>query len=288
MDLQDLAIFQAVVQEGSVTKAAQKLHRVQSNVTTRIRQLEENLGVELFLREGKRLHLTSSGRILREYAERLLTLAEEARGAVVDGAPRGHLRVGSMESTAAARLPTLLAQFHQQHPQVQLELRTGCTAKMVNQVLAGALDCALVSGPIQDERLDNIPIFAEQLVVVAPSGHPPIHQALDVRTRTILTFEPGCAYRQRLEQWLASEHVVPEKIIELSSYHAIIGCVASGMGIALVPASLVSKLGFEQALTIHPLPSQFAEMTTVLVRRKEKMSGAVQALVGVLQQEQGC
>src|SRR5574343_628887 len=164
MDLQDLAIFQAVVQEGSVTKAAQKLHRVQSNVTTRIRQLEENLGVELFL---------------REYAERLLALAEEARSAVVDGAPRGHLRVGSMESTAAARLPTLLAQFHQQHPQVQLELRTGCTAKMVNQVLAGALECALVSGPIQDERLDNIPIFAEQLVVVAPSGHPPIHQAFD-------------------------------------------------------------------------------------------------------------
>jgi DNA-binding transcriptional LysR family regulator len=100
MDLSDLKIFSAVVREGSVTKAAQRLYRVQSNVTTRIRQLEEDIGVSLFIREGKRLHLSPAGQVLLEYADRLLALAEEARNAVQDPKPRGIFRLGAMESTA--------------------------------------------------------------------------------------------------------------------------------------------------------------------------------------------
>src|SRR4030081_282738 len=89
MDLSDLLIFSAVVREGGVTRAAERLHRVQSNVTTRIRQLEEDLSVALFIREGKRLHLAPAGQVLLDYAERLLALADEARGAVQDARPRG-------------------------------------------------------------------------------------------------------------------------------------------------------------------------------------------------------
>src|ERR1700729_4364819 len=84
MDLSDLKIFATVVREGSVTRAARRLHRVQSNVTTRIRQLEQDLGVTLFIREGKRLHLTPTGHLLIDYADRLLGLADEARNAVRD------------------------------------------------------------------------------------------------------------------------------------------------------------------------------------------------------------
>ena len=130
MELEDLKIFRAVVREGGVTRAALNLHRVQSNVTTRIRQLEANLGVPLFIREGKRMLLSPSGRVLLDYADRLLDLAEEARAAVTEGAPRGRMRLGSMESTAAARLPAVLADFHQRYPDVQLELRTGPTGRM--------------------------------------------------------------------------------------------------------------------------------------------------------------
>lgn len=91
MDLEDLRIFRAVVREGGVTRAALRLHRVQSNVTTRIRQLEQSLGVALFIREGKRMLLSASGRVLLDYAERLLDLAEEARAAVTEGVPRGRM-----------------------------------------------------------------------------------------------------------------------------------------------------------------------------------------------------
>src|SRR5215831_5793740 len=91
MDLSDLRIFSTVVRQGGVTRAAERLHRVQSNVTTRIRQLEENLGVALFIREGKRLHLAPSGQMLLGYADRLLALADETRHALQDSRPRGLL-----------------------------------------------------------------------------------------------------------------------------------------------------------------------------------------------------
>src|SRR5687767_10914097 len=105
MDLSDLQIFRAVVQAGGITRAAEKLNRVQSNVTTRVRQLEQELGVDLFIREGKRMHLSPAGQQLLGYADRLLALAQEARDAMHDTTPRGLLRLGSMESTAAIRLP---------------------------------------------------------------------------------------------------------------------------------------------------------------------------------------
>ena len=102
MDLADLHIFRSVVQAGGVTRAAEKLNRVQSNVTTRVRQLEADLGVQLFIREGKKLHLSPEGKLLLDYADRLLDLAQEAREALHDAKPRGLLRLGTMESTAAA------------------------------------------------------------------------------------------------------------------------------------------------------------------------------------------
>src|ERR1700754_3060865 len=125
MDLADLRIFTAVVREGGVTRAAERLHRVQSNVTTRIRQLEDDIGAPLFIREGKRLHLTPTGQVLLDYADRLLALADEAREAIQDPRPRGLFRLGTMESTAAVRLPGPLSEYHRRYPDVVLELRTG-------------------------------------------------------------------------------------------------------------------------------------------------------------------
>src|SRR5262249_19698370 len=142
MDLSDLRIFTAVVREGGVTRAAERLHRVQSNVTTRIRQLEEKLGTALFVREGKRLRLTPQGQVLLDYADRLLKLAEEARAAMHDPRPRGVFRRGAMESTAAVRLPGPLNRFNRLYPEVTLELRVGNPEVLASALLAGELDAA--------------------------------------------------------------------------------------------------------------------------------------------------
>src|SRR4051794_10966095 len=122
MDLSDLRIFTAVVREGGVTRAAEKLKRVQSNVTTRIRQVEEDLGADLFLGDGKRLHLAPAAKGLLGYAARLRARAEEARGAIRDPRPRGVFRLGAMESPAAVRLPKAINEYSRLYPEVTLEL----------------------------------------------------------------------------------------------------------------------------------------------------------------------
>src|SRR5919201_2041108 len=147
MDLADLHIFRSVVHAGGVTRAAEKLNRVQSNVTTRVRQLETELGVELFIRNGKRLHLSSAGKLLLDYADRLIDLAQEGRGGGHDVPPRGLLRLGTGESTAAIRLPGPMKEYLGRYPDVSLELRTGNTRQLAAAVLAGELDAALTSDP---------------------------------------------------------------------------------------------------------------------------------------------
>src|SRR6266540_2715108 len=224
MDLADLHIFRSVVQAGGITRAAEKLNRVQSNITTRVRQLEAELGVDLFVREGKRLHLSSAGKLLLDYADRLIDLAQEAREAVHDAKPRGLLRLGTGESTAAMRLPVPMNEYLARYPDVSLELRTGNTRQLAAEVLGGELDAALTSDPVADAPFEKVPIYEEELVIIATAGHPPIKSPRDARSQTVLAFESGCSYRQRLEDWFAHHGEMPERIVEITSYHAMLGC----------------------------------------------------------------
>jgi DNA-binding transcriptional LysR family regulator len=124
MDFVDLQVFKCVVDEGGIIKAARKLHRVPSSVTTRVKQLETSLGVTLFHRDRQRLHLSPTGELLLAYAERLIQLSDEARAVVSGGIPHGVLKLGALESTTASRLPRILADFHRRYPEVRLELTT--------------------------------------------------------------------------------------------------------------------------------------------------------------------
>ena len=163
MDLTALDIFRTVAAEGSVTRAAERLQRAQSNVTTRVRQLEADLGVALFLREGKRMALTPEGLVLQDYAQRLLALAEEARQALHPGQPAGRLRLGSMESTAASRLPAPLARLHGQWPDIALELCTGASQVLLDKLRAHALDAVLHQRGPEVEQKAQVHSFEPQI-----------------------------------------------------------------------------------------------------------------------------
>ncbi len=282
MDLSDLNIFRTVVQTGGITRAAEKLNRVQSNITTRVQQLEEELGVELFIRNGKKLHLSPAGTILLDYADRLLGLADEAREAVHDSKPRGLLRLGSMESTAAVRLPEPLMEFHHRYPGVKLELRTGNTQQLPAAILAGEIDAALVSEPIADAPFEKVPIYDEELVIIARAGHPPIKSPRDANPQAVLAFDPGCPYRTRLEAWFAQAGEMPERIIEMSSYHAMLGCAVAGMGISLMPRMVITTSPQAKFLSVHALPESIRRAETILIWRKGALSPKVSALRDIL------
>ena len=266
MDFVALEIFCAVAAEGSVTRAAQRLQRVQSNVTTRVRQLEDAVGCTLFLREGKRMALTPEGQTLLAYAQRLLALAEEARQALQPSQPQGRLRLGAMESTAASRLPGPLARFHGQWPGVALELSTGASQGLLDRLRAHTLDAVLIAWPPgqpSDPALDAVPVFCEELLLALPAEHPPISGPQEVQPGTLAAFERGCSYRHIAQQWL-----------ELGSYHAILACVAAGNCVGVVPRSVLELARTPPALHLHPLQS----VDTLLVRRAGYRSAALDAL----------
>ena len=282
MDLVALHIFKTVAEAGGITRAAARLHRVQSNVTTRVKQLEERLGTRLFHRQKRRLVLSAEGRTLLDYAERLLRLSSEAEAALRNGAPRGVLRIGSLESTAATRLPPLLSRYHLAYPDVRLELLTGTSGALVTRVLQGELEAAFVAEPFTAAGLEMQLAFNEELVLIAPKGFGAIRSARDAAHLPVLAFATGCSYRRRLEAWLGAAGISPERVMEYGSNHAIVACVAAGSGIAVVPRSVIGALRPEKEVRMQPLPKEIAAAKTQLVWRPGHRSSALDALRATL------
>jgi len=278
MDLTELKIFKAVAEQGGVTKAAASLHRVQSNVTTRVKQLEERLGAKLFHRQGRKLVLSSEGKVLLSYAERLLQLSSEAHAALKGHVPHGVFRLGTLESTAATRLPPVLARYHRAYPAVRLELVTGTSGALVDRVTRGEIEAAFVAEPFTAKNLETHHAFTEELVLITPKGHAAVKTPNDIDQRVVLAFTTGCSYRRRLETWLGRSSVVAERVMEYGSYHAITACVAAGAGIAVVPRSVLRVVGAEAQVAVHALPAQVAKARTLLVWPRGHQSAALSAL----------
>jgi DNA-binding transcriptional LysR family regulator len=272
----DLQVFRSVVEEGGIVKAARKLHRVPSNVSKRIKQLESSMGVTLFHRDRQRLHLSPTGELLRGYADRLVQLSEEARAAVSGANPRGLLKLGALESTAASRLPGLLAAFHRQYPDVRLELTMGTNDFLVQAVVDRRLDAAFIAEP-PARILAHMPVFRERLALISSPDHPLIKRPQDIKSASLIAFPDGCAYRRVLQRWLGHDVFSTKRMLELGSYHAIIACVASGTGVALVPESVLDTMA-QTSVRRHPLPKTLADMSTPLVWRDGEISPPVLAL----------
>ncbi|MDL2410118.1 LysR family transcriptional regulator [Rhizobium calliandrae] len=288
MDLSSIEIFIAVANDRSVTKAAKAVGRVPSNVTTRIQQLEEDLGVSLFCRDGKKMTLTREGETFFAYANRLTALALEARQAVRPIAPSGTLRVGTMESTAASRLPAALSQFNQMWPDVSLSLTLGASRDLSRNVLAGVLDCAFIARPskamLEEEpdfdaelkMLEMEPIFVEDLVIVLPCGHPSIKSAADLHVGSLAALEPGCTYRKIAENWARKSSAL--QTTELGSYHAILASVATGNTVGVMPRSVLNLMHWPTSVQTHSL----GPVETLLVYRKNDCPSVFNAFHEVL------
>lgn len=265
IELEDLHIFRCVAQEGGVIRASTRLNRVPSNVTTRIKQFEERLGVQLFRRQGRGVVLTDAGQTLLGHADRLLRMADEVEEDICNGASRGTLRLGSLESAASVKLPPILSKYHAKHPQTTIELQTGTTAGLLRLLAHYEIDAAFVSEPFEIASLSSVAVFEEELVLITARNVPTIRKASELVNRTVVAFPHGCSYRRRFIEWLAENGVSPERFLDLGSYHAIVACVAAGSGIAVVPAAVLDNAAMGRFVERHPLPAKIRTNRTHLV-----------------------
>lgn len=275
MEYADLRILEVVARLGSMNRAAAELHMVQSNVTARIRVLEEQVGTALFERSSRGVVLTAAGHRLLPYAARLGALLREAMEvARDDGTPRGTLRIGALETTAALRLPPILSAYAQTYPAVSLILTTGTSTSLITDVLEHRLDGAFVAGPAHHADLREEVVFREELMLVTTSAMLHLGDIDRHRDLKIIVFRRGCSYRQRLENLLAQRGVQTAQPLEFGSLEAIIGCVAAGVGITLLPKAVVAPFWRDGRVMAHELPPEQAKVDTVFVRLKERHSTA--------------
>jgi DNA-binding transcriptional LysR family regulator len=281
MDAGDLRIFEAVARLGGMSRAAHELNTVQSNVTARIRNLEEEIGVALFQRTSRGVVLTAAGRRLLPYAGRVAQLLAEARRAVADdGNPRGPLVIGSLETTAGLRLPAVLAAYAETYPDVDLELATGTTSELAEAVLAHRLEGAFVCGPVNHPELEEERAFREEMAIVTARSVRRLDDALNRSEVKIIVFRSGCSYRQRLENILAVRGVVGVRCLQFATIEGILGCVGADVGLTLLPKAIVAPARDQGRVAVHDLAPAEAWVDTVFIRRRDaRVSSALAAFL---------
>lgn len=270
MELTDLKIFLAVAEEGSVSGAARRLDYVQSNVTTRLRKLEAELGAPLFHRHPKGVVLSERGTVFREYALKILRLADDAVKAVRETEePGGNLAIGVVETVASAGLLQVLSDFQARYPQVSLSLVTGTSPDLRAKVLNHELDGAFVTGDIGSPLLVSEYEIRDVVGLVTHGGGEDAPAPVpDLAGTTWVVFPKGCPFRALTEAWLESEGLRPAQVIETATLETMLGCVRSGLGATLLPVS--SLPGDDGRLRVLPVPEAYRHMTTRLIRRKDR------------------
>ena len=274
MESSDLRVFEAVARLGRISAASDELHTVQSNVTARIRALEDQLGTALFRRHSRGVVLMPAGERLLPYAVQIAQLLKDAVHVVGEsGPPHGNLQIGSLESTAGVRLPPILSAYRRKYPDVNLMLTIGTTGHLIEEVLACRLEGAFVAGPVKCDEIIETQIFTEEMVLVTAAKFRSFYEALrSPQGVNILVLRAGCSYRSRLEQLLNEAGVSSFGQLEFGTIDGIFGCAREGLGITMMPRSVSERASQDGKLGIHPLPRRQAVVPTMFIRRKDSVA----------------
>ncbi len=241
MDLSQLRMFKAVAEQGSIVKASQLLHCVPSNITNRIKLLENDLGVSLFIRKGRGLVITPAGQLFLTYTYKILATCQEARRALDPSSePAGILRIGAIESAATGRLPAILSTYHHRYPSVDMQFSTGTWQQLASDVAEYRLDGAIVATDPEHPDIHHKKIYNEPIMLIASPTLGEISKPSDLEGKRIYMWPQGCPYRHSLERWLKST-LVTASITNIASYGTILGCVSAGAGASLVPEGIFEQ-----------------------------------------------
>jgi DNA-binding transcriptional LysR family regulator len=295
MELQQLAKFVAVAEEGSFTRASDRLHVVQSAVSAGVRNLEKELGAMLFDRSTHGVKLTDAGLALLPEARATLAAAAAARDAVdeVRGGLRGTVGLGTMQAQGmrAIDLAGVLAAFRAEHPEVDVRIRhAGGSSAMAQQVREGRLDLAFVALPGRSPPgVQLTPLVREPIVLAVPAGHPLAEYAdIDlaaVSDETLVDLPPGWGIRMAVDRSFAAAGVTRTVTYELNDIASMIEFIRRGLAVGMLPASLVDTTTDIAFVPIRDHPPVF--QTAIAIPSNRRLSAAARAMLETIEHHAG-
>ncbi|PEA53048.1 LysR family transcriptional regulator [Bacillus pseudomycoides] len=288
MELRHLKTFIIVAESGGFTRAGERLGYTQSTITNHIQLLEEAIGSPLFDRLGKKVVLTEVGRHMLSYAQKILSLSNEAlESSQMNGEPSGTIRIGANESLMIYRLPVILYEFKKKYPQVHIILQPSESQELHNELKSGKFDYALFTNP-EKLSVDIVTrsLVRETIVLVAPPGHPLTKQKIvtpaDLEGEMLLLTEPG-SYRDLLEKWLKEEGISCSRI-HFWSIEAIKQTVMCGLGLSYLPLITVKEEIECGKLIVLPWMHSEDFVTTELAYHKNKwLTPAMKKLIEMIE-----
>lgn len=285
MELSQLTMFKTVADQGSIVRAAELLHCVPSNITNRIKLLERELGVSLFIRKGRGLVISPAGKLFLGYTNKILSLCQESQRALdPEATPSGSLKIGAIESAATGRLPKLLSKYHQLYPRVQMQFSTGDWSQLLNDVVSHKLDGAIIAVRPEHPDIASIEIYKEELVLIASVTAGRIHEPQDLSGIDIFMWPEGCPYRKALESWLRT-HKVSSPITNIASYGTILGCVSAGAGASLVPKGIFEQFRSIGSISGYAFDDLRAIQNYFIWNKNVEVHRAKDAFVELLKEE---
>lgn len=265
MDTNTLTMFISVVKKGNITAAAKELGYAQSNLSTKIHQLEDDLNTQLLYRNNHGITLTDSGTKFYQQALKIVDLTDETINEIKNPENiSGALKIGTLQTAAASYLPIILAQYHQKNPNVELSIQTGTTLQSGKSVFDYQLDGAIIAGKYSDLNLKSIQLTSEILKLAVPMYSPN-----DFKKLPLLVFPSGCAYRKTLESYLDFSKYEIHQTIEFNNLNAIIASVSSGLGISVLPENLITEFAQKKAVKLIDLPEEFSTQPISFIYRKD-------------------
>jgi DNA-binding transcriptional LysR family regulator len=287
VELRQLATFVAVAEESSFTRAADRLHVVQSAVSAGVRKLERELGAMLFDRSTHTVKLTDAGRALLPEARATLAAAQAARDAVDEarGGLRGAIVIGTMQAQGmhAIDLAAVLSSFRVEHPAVAVTIRhAGGSAEMAREVQDGRLDLAFVALPGDGPPgVQLTPIASEPIMLAVPLAHP-LSQNTDIelealRSESLVDLPPGWGTRMAVERSFAAAGVTRTIAYEVNDTATMVDFIRTGLAIGMLPRSFLDNAGDIALVPIRDHPPQF--QTAIATPTNRRLSAATRAML---------
>jgi len=264
MDSNLLKIFTTVTKSKSFTLAAHKLHVTQANVTLRIKQLEKELGYKLFHRVPKGVILTKEGEKLLPLATQIDKKFEEIYMQMKNINSQDSLIVASTYANASKRLIPFLKQIKADFPDLQLELIRKNKIPIVNLLLDYKIDIGFINSEPTEDEIIVLNKFDNELLYLQSKDE-------TIQNHTILAYEENCAYHNAMKTYYEYKDIKKHSLIEIADFEVILSCVEIGMGEAIIPKAIVTKLGYIDKLKITKIPKSVLDIPTYLVCRKDNI-----------------